>query len=146
MKSFWFVVLLCVCCSSAFGQQSPMIMPTPDPISTTSAEELPSCDELYALINVYDVIIGVLQAEVDKNQTEVENLSMQISQNEMDIFAAISANASSTTLINLKTKGQSLTILRNIKRAQVTANQALLTEAYSKMMSLYSQLYMGMCW
>lgn len=120
-------------------------MPVPDPISTPGAEELPTCEELDSYAGAYSIIINILTAEVAANQAALDAVNMEIMQNDMDIYAAIAANASTATLNNLKTQGQALVIVRNVRQATLTANQALLDKAYGHFMDLLMQIMMGAC-
>ncbi len=142
-KSFWFLMVMCLC-SVSFGQMPPL-MPVPDPISTPGAEQLPTCQELDSYAGAYSIIINILTAEIAENQAALDAANMDIMQNDMAIYAAIAANASTATLNNLKTQGQALVIVRNVRQATLTANQASLNEAYGNFMDIIMQIMMGAC-
>lgn len=143
-KCFWFLMVMCLC-SVSFGQLMPPLMPVPDPISTPGAEQLPTCQELEHFADVYSIIIDFLTAEVARNQAALDAARADIMQNDMNIYAAIAANASNTTLINLRTNGEALVIVRNVRQATLTANQASLNEAYGNFMDIIMQIMMGAC-
>jgi len=145
MKKFWFLVVMCLC-SVSFGQLMPPLMPVPDPVSTEDAEELPSCEELEHFANVYSIIINVLTGIVADNQAALDAANADIMQNDLAINAAIAANAPTSVLNNLKTNGEALVIVRNVRQATLTGNQASLDQAYGNFMDILMQLMMGACW
>lgn len=146
MKKFWFIAMM-VMCSVSFGQilTLPPLIPIPDPISDPNAEDLPTCQELEHFANVYSIIIDVLTGIVAENQATLNAANADIMQNDMAIYAAIAANAPTSVLNNLKTNGEALVIVRNVRQATLTANQASLSEAWGNYMDLMMQIMMGAC-
>lgn len=143
-KSFWFLMVMCLC-SVSFGQLMPPLMPVPDPISTPGAEQLPTCEELESFANAYSIIINVLTGIVADNQAALDAARADIMQNDMNIYAAIAANAPTSVLNNLKTNGEALVIVRNVRQATLTANQASLGQAQMNFMDIIMQIMMGAC-
>lgn len=149
LKKFWFLMVLCVC-SVSLGQSLPPDpflnpMPVPDPISSPDAEELESCADLETKIVVFSMIHGIYANKISTLQAEIAALNLQIGQNSMDIFAAISANASSATLINLRAQGTALIAARNDKQAELDAAMDFIFQIDCELMMAQALLMMGMC-
>lgn len=147
MKSLLFCAVMSLC-AVAHSQElapDPFLVPVPDPISTIGAEELPTCEDLGDFATAYSIIIDILNDEIAKNEAAIDVVNMQIMQNDMNIYAAIIANASNATLISLRVNGESLIIVRNVHQATLTANQELLMRAYGHFMDLSLQLMLGAC-